>query len=302
MPVLSDVVGLELARTRAEVDARWLMAFAAGLGEVSPCYLDTCRPGGIVSHPLFPACVEWPAIQIANAPRSLTGLTEDEYRRGIHVSHDCVLHRLVRPGDHLVTVATATGARMHRRGALQTLVLHTSAADGQVVSVTRQEGLFLDVPLLGNERFAPSAFDEYGEMERDSPEPCGAHARTTAVVVSASAPHVYSECSRIWNPIHTDPEAAKRAGLPSIILHGSATLALAVSRLVELEAGGDPRAVRRVAARFRAMVQVPQQLELRSWRVEPRLAEQCVVRFELSTEDGAPALSEGRMIIADWSR
>ena len=36
---------------------------------------------------------------------------------------------------------------------------------------------------------------------------------------------VYSECSTIWNPIHTDPRAARVAGLSQPVLHGTATLA-----------------------------------------------------------------------------
>ena len=42
----------------------------------------------------------------------------------------------------------------------------------------------------------------------------------------ATAAHVYTECARIWNPIHTDVAYARAAGLPDIILHGTATLAL----------------------------------------------------------------------------
>jgi acyl dehydratase len=46
---------------------------------------------------------------------------------------------------------------------------------------------------------------------------------------TAEAALVYTECSRIWNPIHTNPAVATRAGLPRPILHGTATLAMAVS-------------------------------------------------------------------------
>ena len=34
--------------------------------------------------------------------------------------------------------------------------------------------------------------------------------------------HVYTECARIWNPIHTDLAVARAAGLPGPILHGTA--------------------------------------------------------------------------------
>jgi hypothetical protein len=48
------------------------------------------------------------------------------------------------------------------------------------------------------------------------------------VPLAATAAHVYTECARIWNPIHSDAAVASGAGLPGIILHGTATLALAV--------------------------------------------------------------------------
>ncbi len=82
------------------------------------------------------------------------------------------------------------------------------------------------------------------------------------IPIAASAPHVYTECARIWNPIHTDAVVAQRAGLPGLILHGTATLALAVSRVVELEAEGAPERVRRVAGRFGAMVSVPSEINV----------------------------------------
>ena len=45
------------------------------------------------------------------------------------------------------------------------------------------------------------------------------------VPIGAGAAHVYTECARIWNPIHTDTAVTAKAGLPGIILHGTATLA-----------------------------------------------------------------------------
>ena len=51
--------------------------------------------------------------------------------------------------------------------------------------------------------------------------------------VSAVAAHVYTECARIFNPIHTDVAVAEASGLPGPILHGTATLAMAVSAVVD---------------------------------------------------------------------
>jgi acyl dehydratase len=62
----------------------------------------------------------------------------------------------------------------------------------------------------------------------------------------------YAEASGDPNPIHTDPEFAKSVGLPGVILHGLYTMAQ-VARAHSALAGGDPRALRRLAVQFRGM-------------------------------------------------
>jgi acyl dehydratase len=62
----------------------------------------------------------------------------------------------------------------------------------------------------------------------------------------------YAEASGDPNPIHTDPEFAKSAGLPGCILHGLWTMAQ-VARASEVVAGGDPRALKRLEVQFRGM-------------------------------------------------
>ena len=62
----------------------------------------------------------------------------------------------------------------------------------------------------------------------------------------------YADASGDPNPIHTDPEFAKSAGLPGCILHGLWTMAQ-VARANNAAAGGDPRALKRLAVQFRGM-------------------------------------------------
>jgi 3-hydroxybutyryl-CoA dehydratase len=65
-------------------------------------------------------------------------------------------------------------------------------------------------------------------------------------------PHRYAGASGDFNPIHIDPEFAKRVGLPGNILHGLYMMAL-VARANAGLADGDPRALKRLSVEFRGL-------------------------------------------------
>jgi acyl dehydratase len=104
---------------------------------------------------------------------------------------------------------------------------------------------------------------------------------------------IYTECARIWNPIHSDRAYAMAAGLPDIILHGTATMALAVSGIVNNCIGGDVGRVRRIGGRFSAMVPVPDTLTLDITRRGPDS-----VRFRVRNGQGQDAITQGFLV---WS-
>ena len=287
MPLSSDTVGLSGEPLTHEIDERWIMAYAAGLGDTLPCYLDTLRPEGIVAHPLFPVCFEWPVILAMRGHRGNSSLTADEGVRAVHATHDLMIHRPVRPGDRLSTHATVVGVEQRKPGAYQVTRLETVDAASAPVCTTWQGGLYRDVAVAGPDRPAV-----------DVPAPLEPPGRNTqvhtevSVPISALAAHVYTECARIWNPVHTDTAVAARAGLPGLILHGTATLALAVSQILRLEAGNEPRRVRRVAGRFSAMVLMPSEVTVRIL-ARQTTREGDLVRFEVRNAEGGLAVSSG---------
>jgi acyl dehydratase len=78
------------------------------------------------------------------------------------------------------------------------------------------------------------------------------------------------------------------AGLPDIILHGTATLALAISRLVGACLDGDPTRVTRLGGRFSAMVLMPSTLTLVLHRdLDGEIS------FTMFNEQGERAISHG---------
>jgi acyl dehydratase len=287
MPFPTSLVGATTPPSVLPVDVRATMAYAAGIDDLNPAYLDTTRPGGVVAHPLFPVSPEWPVVLAAG--RLAPGvLTTDEARVGLHVAHDLTVHRLVRPGDELRTTATVESIAEHRAGTYEVLRQETVDRDGGPVATTRFAMLFRGVAITAD----AGAPDPLPPIHRAEPaEPVDVVRRA----VAANAAHVYTECARIWNPIHTDPVAARRAGLDQIVLHGTATLAAAVTEVVDRRADGDPTRVRRIRARFGALVTMPSTIEM-SIGAATRATDEDLdleVAFSVANQDGDGAIRHG---------
>src|SRR6185436_5049247 len=191
------LVGAPIGEIETDIDARWPMAYAAGLGDADPAYLDTLRPGGIVAHPLFPVCYEWPLAVESRARQ----LGDEIALRSVHATHDVTIHRRARPGDRLRTTAAVVAVAPRRAGAYVLTRYATVDVDGAPVSATDYGSVYLGV-----------ACDPEGELpgapEASGDEAAGADAWTGEVPIPATLAHVYTECARIWNPIHTDPAVA----------------------------------------------------------------------------------------------
>src|SRR5437660_6041665 len=136
MPISSAIVGRSGPSMSNVIDSRWLMAYAAGIGETKECYLDTRCDGGIVAHPMFPVCYEWPAVVGTFRAVSDSGITPDEAARGVHATHDLTIHRMIRAGDRLTTTATISSLEQRKPGAYMVSRLDTLDASGASVSTT----------------------------------------------------------------------------------------------------------------------------------------------------------------------
>ena len=237
MRISSDIVGREVGPDEQTVDARWLMAYNAALGKVD-----------LQAHPLFPVCYEWPATRMLREHAGLVPLDA----RLVHAQHDLLVHRQPRPGR--VRVAGKVVAVAQKKPGVLVVFRFTAHDERGLVSTTDFSALYRDVKLDGADRSVAAVQDP--PRHDAALEPIG------EVPVAATAAHVYTECARIWNPIHTDRAYAVAAGLPDIILHGTATLALSVSKIVDAL---KPE-VRRVRCRFAGMVLMPSTLTVHASR------------------------------------
>ena len=271
----AGIVGLSIGPLVSTIDARWLMAYAAAVGETDARYYDTSARGGPAAHPLFPVCYEWP---VALALRAKT-IDDALAPLGVHVSHRLAVHRPARAGDELRTSGQVTALTRRPRGTLVVIRYTTVDATGAPVSTTDYGSLYRGVELRGESVDA-------GWERTDAATPAVRWAEE--VPVSAQAAHVYTEGARIENPIHTDIAVARAAALPGLILHGTATLALSVSRVVARDLGGDPTFVRGVSARFTGMVSMPSTLVVRA-----RDADHARIPFDAVDSAGRSVLADG---------
>jgi acyl dehydratase len=250
------------------------MAYSAALGETDPRYFDTSAGAGVMAHPLFPVCYEWP---VSRPIRHIPELRE-HFPRLVHAEHDLRLHRPVRQGDRLKTSVEIVAVQGRKPGAFVVFRFDTRDSGGAPVTSTDFGVLYRGVAVEGADR---GGVNEIPALQGEA-RPLG------SVEIAANAAHVYTECARIFNPIHTDIAHARAAGLPGIILHGTATLALSVSRALAAT-GMDAAKVRRVRCRFTGMVPMPSTLHLDGTLRGSSL------EFETRNDRREPVISRGRI-------
>lgn len=91
------------------------------------------------------------------------------------------------------------------------------------------------------------------------------------------------------NPMHADPEFAARAGFDRPILHGLATLGVAVGALITELRGGRCADITGVTARFTRPVYPGDELTVTAWPTAD------ATRFRVATPAGAPAVTHATL-------
>jgi acyl dehydratase len=283
------------------VDERRLRAFAAGVGDISAPLFDLDSPDGIVAHPVFPVVLEWPLV-VAGPPG--LGLDDDAVHAGLHVSHEIAWHRPIRPGDALRTTGRIETLEQRSAGLLAVFALLTTGPDGEPVVESRQgilyRGSTLDAAGDGSapRPDRPPTAETPPRPTRtadpaDPADPAEPSDDIASFRVEEADAVVYSECSGIWNPIHTDPRAARLAGLPRPVLHGTATLARVVSALVEARLEGDPTWITRLGCRFTAPIFPGDRATVAATELRPLPGAGESLSFTARKDDGTPVLDSG---------
>ena len=283
MAIRSAAVGTSTEPARLEVTTRLTQAYAAALGDRNPRYLDDAAEHGVIAPPAFCVSVEWPVF-LSLGGMGVLGASLEDRLRGVHALQDSTFWRPIRPGDVLITTAKIVEVRTTRAGAFVLMRLETlEEGSGECMGTSYCGSLYRDVAVDGP--------DMRIEEPRGLPEAASMPStEKVEILIPREAAHVYTECARIWNPIHTERRVALQAGLPDIILHGTATWALAAGEIVDRFLAGNPLHLRRLAGQFRAQVIPGSTIVFEASRAGER------VDFVMRNEKGQPAIASGRAL------
>lgn len=149
MPLDTSMIGEHTREFVHNVDSRWLMAYAAGLADHNPRYLDTSAHT-VCGHPVFPVCLEWPVIVSSRNMKGYETTTPEEAARGVHAAHDLHIYKPVVAGETYTTKLTIVDLKSIKPGAAQTSKIETFDSSGELVCRTWQLGISRGVEVTGD--------------------------------------------------------------------------------------------------------------------------------------------------------
>jgi acyl dehydratase len=248
MPISSNIVGHEIPAKVVEVTTRMLLAYAAGIGETDPRYFDDASPAGIVAPPSFCAALEWP-IMNERMGNGILDISDEEAAYIVRTGQDSTFHQPIRPGDKLSTSGQIVQVKETSAGALLVQKLVTvEESTGKPVVTSWVSWMMRGGCVEGESREIATC------PVLDIEGPSKDELMSSQIYISRKTPHVYSECSGIWNPINSQRKVALAAGLPDVILHGMATWSFVGREILKENGGNNPQQMKRFTADFKSRI------------------------------------------------
>lgn len=278
----TDDVGKYTVATTRVLDSRFTMSYAASINDTNPAYFDDLRSSGLDIHPGIVFSLQWAS---RFRPDQTPNFRAAAF--GVHASTDLRIHRPFIAGEAITTQGQMVQKRQVRPGVYNVDRYRMLDSDGELVAELDYNGITRGATLDGPDVIAAEepAQPEFTQVSEQA-------LWRTEIPIGLHAGQQYTECAQIYNPIHTEPSVAKAAGLPDIILHGSATKAMSLTAVVNQCFDGDVTCVTRLCGQLRGMVLMNSTITVEG------LAEEIVdgekrVFFRTVNAQGQAAISNG---------
>jgi len=272
-----DFLGKEYSTGPQLVEPESIRQFALATNEKNPRYLNT--EAELVPPPLYP---------VVFLPPILSQLVDDSEEmdlnilRVVHAGHKMSWKEVLHPGDQIHT--TAKIINMEQRGVNDILDLQIHCKREETIVVEMAYRLLVrGKKIARDDKPAGSTHD----LER------GKSLVKKAIVVTDDQGKRYAQASGDHNPIHISDEIARSVGLPSAIVHGLCTMALASQVLVDELLNGDPSRLKSMEVRFSRPLLMDQKLTTEVYDAGIKDDGTHVVHFESRDAKDVPVLLRG---------
>jgi acyl dehydratase len=287
MPLNKSCIGKTYPPVTTEVSLDAIQKYARACNDDNPAFFDANRPTGIVAPPMFAVTVTWNALMTAVLDPSL----QADLLRLVHGEQEMEFINPIRPGDIITASAKIISIETKASGETMTVELNASNQNGQHVNKT----LFSAFIRGGRNRDA--ARSESAPAERVIEPPRSEPDFTVAQTIDDDQTFRYAEASGDRNPIHTDANVAKMAGLPGIIVHGLCTMAFTSKVAIDKLCSGDPTRLKRLRVRFSRPVLPGQTITTKIWP-DPENPIRQIFTFETYNPNNQPVIKGGQAEIS----
>ena len=276
MGLNADLVGKSYGESTYEVTAEAIENYARATNDTNERYL---AGSDVVASPVFPVVPVFQSYMAAAMDPEL----QADVMRLVHGAEEHVLYAPIKAGDKLTISSELESVETKDSG--ETFTVKGTIRNQEDTVVAEVRGTMF-IRGKGGGAKAPAGHEPERNVVYEE-----------ATKVDDDQTHRYAEASGDHNPIHTDENVAKMAGLPGIINHGMCTMAIAVKGAVDGLAGGDPTRVKRVGVRFSKPVFPGEEITTKFWE-EGSAGDSKTYGFETYNPDGAAVIKNGIVEIA----
>ena len=280
--ITSADLGAYTIATTQVIDTRFAMAFAAAVNDTNPAYFDDLRQP-VAVHPGIVFTLQWASRFRPDHPVNLRAAPF-----GVHASTDLRIYRPFRVGEAVTTQGRLIAKRQVPPGVYVVDRYRMTGSDGTLIAELDYNGITRGATLVD----AGGSVDDEPMLPDVGPASAAEPLWHVNVPVPLHAGQQYTECARIYNPIHTEPSVARAAGLPGVILHGSATKAMSLTAVVDKCFDGDAARVTRLCGQMRGMVLLDTEIRVEAL-AQTVVAGEKRILFRTLNADGAPAIANG---------
>lgn len=272
-----DLVGKTIGPTQYSYDWERVALYALGCGATTDeldLLLETRGPKVLPTFsvvPTFPPLLE--------ALKQLGG----NMLTLVHSAQKCVIHAPIPASGKLVTHCTVRALYDRGKNAVGVFDTKTTTESGQALFDTEWQIFFRGEGGFGG--------DKGPDVVNSAPPEGQAPDQVIEMATLPTQALLYRLGGSDTNPIHSDPDVAKKAGFGRPILHGLCTFGFAGRAALQAVCGGAPEKLASIEGRFTKPVYPGDTLSTAVWKISPTEA-----LFVTSVKERPePVISSGRV-------